>query len=143
MKIAICVSLDFTNQIGSIIDRLTEQGYEIILPQTVKMILSDEVTFEQIMKEKKNGEISKRAIRQNTLKNYFKTIKESDAILVLNFDKNGIEGYVGGNTFLEMGFAQVLGKKIFLLNGIPNISYEDEIKAMQPIVLNGNLSKIR
>jgi len=30
-----------------------------------------------------------------------------------------------------------------LLNGIPEIIYSDEIKAMQPTVLNGDLSKIK
>ena len=34
-----------------------------------------------------------------------------------------------------MGFAHVLNKKIYLLNNIPEMSYSDEIRAMQPIVL--------
>jgi hypothetical protein len=41
-----------------------------------------------------------------------------------------------------MGFAHALGKKIFLLDGIPNVSYKEEILAMKPIVLNGNLERI-
>ena len=44
---------------------------------------------------------------------------------------------------LEMGFAHVLGKKIFLLNGIPDMHYKDEIRAMQPVVLDGDLNGIR
>ena len=143
MKIAICVSLDFTDQIKNIANQLTKQGHEVILPQTVKMILNGEVTFEQIMREKENGEISKRAIKQNTLRYYFERIKGINAILVLNFDKKGIKSYIGGNVFLEMGFAHVLNKKIFLLNEIPDISYKDEIQAMQPIIINGDFSKIK
>ena len=42
-----------------------------------------------------------------------------------------------------MGFAHVLNKKIFILNDIPEMIYIDEIKAMQPIILNGNLAKIK
>jgi predicted RNA-binding protein with PUA domain len=42
-----------------------------------------------------------------------------------------------------MGFAHALGKKIFLLQGIPDLSYRDEIMAMKPIILNGNLNKIK
>jgi hypothetical protein len=95
------------------------------------------------MKEKGNGEISNRAIKQGSFKYYFEKIKEVDAILILNFEKRGIEGYIGGNTFLEMGFAHILNKKIFLLNEIPEMLYKDEIKAMQPIVLDGDLSKIQ
>ena len=77
------------------------------------------------------------------LKYYFGKIGESNAILVLNLDKNGVKGYVGGSTFLEMGFAHVLWKKIFLLNEIPDMNYTDEIRAMKPIVLNGKLEEIK
>jgi predicted RNA-binding protein with PUA domain len=42
-----------------------------------------------------------------------------------------------------MAFAYVLDKKIFLLNPIPKISYSDEIYAMKPIILNGDLTKIK
>jgi predicted RNA-binding protein with PUA domain len=61
----------------------------------------------------------------------------------VNIDKGGFSNYIGGNAFLEMGFAHILNKKIFLLNEIPEMIYTDEILAMQPIVLNGDLSKIK
>jgi len=143
MKIAICSSLDFVPKIKDFSDQLTKLGHEVTIPQTAEMILNGKVTFDQIMKEKGNGEISNRAIKQGSFKYYFEKIKEVDAILILNFEKRGIEGYIGGNTFLEMGFAHILNKKIFLLNEIPEMLYKDEIKAMQPVVLNGNLTKIR
>ena len=143
MKIAICASLDFTNEIIDMSKKLTEQGHEITIPKTAEMILNKEVTLEQILKEKENGEISNRAIRQDSIRYYFEIIKNVDAILVLNLDKKGIKNYIGGNVFLEMGFAHVLNKKIFLLNEIPDISYKDEIKAIQPIILNGDLKLIK
>jgi hypothetical protein len=143
MKIAICVSLDFVPKIKDFSDQLTKLGHKVTIPQTAEMILNGKVTFDQIMKEKGNGEISNRAIKQGSFKYYFEKIKEVDAILILNFEKRGIEGYIGGNTFLEMGFAHILNKKIFLLNEIPEMLYKDEIKAMQPIVLDGDLSKIQ
>jgi hypothetical protein len=34
-------------------------------------------------------------------------------------------------------------KKIFLLNPSPQMAYSDEIVAMKPIVINGDLSKIK
>lgn len=44
---------------------------------------------------------------------------------------------------MEIGFAHVNDKKIFLLNEIPeNISYVDEIKAMADTILNGDLHKL-
>ena len=70
-------------------------------------------------------------------------IKTADAILIANYDKKGIKNYIGGNTFLEIGFAHVLGKAIYILNDIPNCSYTEEIKIMQPIVLKGDLLKLK
>ena len=43
---------------------------------------------------------------------------------------------------MEMGQAYVNNKKIFLLNSIPEVSYSDEIIALKPVSLNGDLSGI-
>ena len=57
--------------------------------------------------------------------------------------KNGVKDYIGGNTLMEMGFAHVNDKKVFLLNSVPEkVPYVDEIKAMADFVLNGDLTKI-
>lgn len=58
----------------------------------------------------------------------------------MNISKNGIENYIGGNTLMELGFAHVMNKKIYLLNPIPEMSYTDEIIAVQPAIINGDLS---
>ena len=63
-------------------------------------------------------------------------------MLLVNEKKNGIENYIGGNTFLEMSFGHVLGKAVYVLNDIPALSYTSEIAAMQPIILKGDLNKI-
>jgi hypothetical protein len=60
----------------------------------------------------------------------------------VNLDKNGVEGYIGGNSFLEMGFAHVLGKTVYVYQGIPDMPYTDELRAMQSIELKGDLSRI-
>ena len=70
-------------------------------------------------------------------------IKKSDAILVLNYDKNEVKNYIGGNTLIEIGFAHYWKTKIFLLNPIPEIPYyKSEIEAVKPVIINGDLSKI-
>ena len=56
--------------------------------------------------------------------------------------KNNIKNYVWGNSLIEIAFAHVLWKKIFLLNSIPEMNYSDEIEAMNPFILNGNLDLI-
>lgn len=144
MKIVICGSIDHTYEMKEAADKLVALGHEIELPLTSQKILGGELEMDEFKKEKeKNGDGSFRKIKFDVIKRYFEIIKKSDAILVCNFAKNGIENYIGGNTFLEMGFAHVLDKKIYLLNPIPEISYKDEILAMQPAVIEGNLNLIK
>ena len=143
MKIVICASLDFTNEIKDASNQLKKKGFDVVIPKTSEMILNGGVTLERIKREKASGEISKRAIKQDVIRYYFGKIREADVILVLNFGNKGIKGYIGGSVFLEMGFAHVLGKKIFLLNEIPDMIYTSDIRSMQPVILNGNLNRIR
>jgi hypothetical protein len=78
-------------------------------------------------------------------KEHFNMIADSEAILVLNYPKNGINNYVGGATLMEIAIARHLDKKIFLLNKVPSekdLKYALEIKLASPIVLNGDLNKI-
>lgn len=142
MKIAICSSLDFSDEVWKIAEKLKVLGHAVILPQTIERIASGEVTYDQIMEEKETGEISNRIIKQDLFRYYYGQIKNSDVVLVTNFDKKGIEGYIGGAVFLEMGYAHILDKKIYLLKEIPKMGYTDEIKGMQPIVINEDLSQI-
>jgi hypothetical protein len=80
--------------------------------------------------------------KEELMRNHFDKIADSDAILVLNYEKNGIPGYIGGNTLLEMGLAFYQRKKIYLLHQIPETAEKEEILAMKPVVLNGDLSLI-
>jgi diphthamide synthase subunit DPH2 len=144
MKITICSSIDFTYEIKNIANKLEKSGHEVEIPLTSQKILNGELTMENFKKEKENnGDGAFRKIQYDVIKRYYEIVKNSDAILVANFTKKAINNYIGGNTFLEMGFAHVLNKKIFLLNPIPEIGYKDEIMAMQPVILDGDLSKIK
>jgi nucleoside 2-deoxyribosyltransferase len=144
MKISICASIDFTYEIDKIAKKLREMGHEVDIPLTAQKILDNELTLDDFKKEKnKNGDGVFRKIQYDVIKRYYKIIQNTDAILVLNFDKNNIKNYIGGNTFLEMGFAYALNKPIYLLNPIPDMIYTDEIKAMQPKILNGDFKKLK
>jgi len=75
---------------------------------------------------------------------FFEKLKKSDALLIVNtYEKDGRKNYISGSSFLEMGFAHALGKKLFILQGVPEVSFKDEILAMKPIILSGNLNKIK
>lgn len=92
---------------------------------------------------KMHTESARNKVKYDLIRGYFSIIENGDAVLVVNVDRKGIKGYIGGNSFLEMGFAYVLNKPIYLLHQIPDVGYRDELEAMSPIMLNGDLPKIK
>jgi len=149
MIITVCSSVDFTPKIVEIRDELEKMGHEVRLPYFTLKIINGEMSYEEYMeaKEKEGGDILIReADSMDMIERYWNFIRESDAILVLNLDKKGIGGYIGGSTLMEMGFAYGHGKKIFLFNGVPERSermhYVDEILDMRPVVIDGDLGRI-
>ena len=76
-------------------------------------------------------------------RNHFNQILNSDSILVLNFNKDGIENYIGASTFCEINYAFFENKKIFLLNPIPEQPYINEnLKYLDIKVLNQDLNNL-
>lgn len=114
-------------------------GQKVTIEHGGKRITLDR---EELKKKIGNNEHATLKKENNYIKVHYKEILDSDAILVLNLDKNGVENYIGGNTLIEIGQAYVNDKKIFLLNPIPEISYKAEIESMDPVILNSDLSAI-
>ena len=111
--------------------------YEVILPNYYETPMIEEDI-------KKNGDIkSHQEFCRQSFELSYKKSEESDAVLVLNFDKikdnNIYPNYIGGATFLEMYDSYLLGHPIFLYNSIPDGMLKDEIEGMEPILLNGDL----
>lgn len=123
-------------------------GHTVNIPYFTTMILNGEMKFEEYLKAKENGDFDLRQKQPvDMIKRYWDFIKNSDAILVLNLEKKGIKNYIGGSTLMEMGFAYGFGKKIYLYNSIPErserIHYVDEILDMDPVVIDGDLGRIK
>ena len=136
MKICICCSLSFTDEVKKIADRLHELGHEVLLPNGVIIDAIHKPDFDSVEAKRGNG--------YDFVREHFKKIEESDAMLVCNFTKNGIENYIGANTFLEMGFAYYIKKPIYALNPLPDYKYiNDELLNFDVKVINGDLSEIK
>lgn len=137
MKIAIAASMMFAERAMEVKKELEKSGNEIFISEYIgNLIGKTDKEKERLIIFQKN---EKDAIRK-----FWEQIKKSDALLVLNYDRRGIKNYIGGNVLMEIGFAHVLNKKIFLLNPIPEIEYyKTEIIAMKPVIINGDFSKIR
>jgi len=140
MKIVICGSSKFRKEKTEIRDKLNSLGHEAIIDLwTEKLAKGEAEELDKKMKED-HSEAKK---EYDFIRLYYNMIKDSEAILVVNLDKKGIKNYIGANTFLEIGYAHCLNKKIFLLNPLPEQEYLlDELKATEPIIINQDLSKI-
>lgn len=143
MKIGLMHSLDFAAEVLEIKNRLEEKGHTVSLCYSVGKIKEGNFSVKEVLDLKAKGNFSDYTISKDLIRWNWERLQKDDAILAINLTKKGIENYIGGNTFLEMGFAHILNKKIFLWNDIPNMLYTDEIKAMQPIIINRNLDLIK
>lgn len=150
MKITICGSIAFQNEILSLKEKLEEMGHEIgiwsfeVKDKNGKFISVQE--YYKIRQKVRGVDDNQEWVwnrKAEAIMEHFNKIVWSDVILVANYDKKDIKGYVGGNSLMEMGVAFFLKKKIYLLNEIPEISYKEEILGMKPIILNGDLNKIK
>lgn len=141
MKITICGSVKFADKLVEIYRQLQALGHEPLMHKDMFGI-ADGTAQKLINGIAENHAAVKR--KHNFIKWWHDCIKSGDAILVCNFDKNGIANYIGGNTLMEIGFAHVNDKKIFLLNPVPkDLPYADEIEAMADHIIYNDLKKIK
>ena len=120
-NIVLCGSMSIKEKMLIIAKKLQEQGYNVLLPI-------------ECIEGKTKLEASRahfnRIIDNNT-----------DAILVINEPKKGIENYIGANTFAEIAFTFYFNKKVYLLNDIYE-PYKDELLGWKVVSLKGDLHNI-
>jgi len=149
MKITICGSMTFYNEMLTLKKDLESINHEVLIPSLALEVPGEGKYFGPYMED--NGGIdnfpeghSLWQLKSDAISEHFEKIEKSDSILVANYEKKGVSGYVGGNTLIEIGLAFYLKKKIFILNNVSSeISYKQEIMGMKPLFLNGDLSKIK
>jgi hypothetical protein len=147
MKITICGSAIFNAEAMSLKEKLEKMGHEIKLwPLQIKDGEGNLISVEEYYKIRKAAADDEKWVwdrKAEAIMEHFNKVAWSDAILVVNYDKNNIKGYIGGSTLMEIGLAFFLGKKIYLLNEIPEMSYKEELLGMKPIILSGDFNKIQ
>ena len=116
--ITICGSMDFIPQMKAWRALLIREGYAVFVPHLINHRASHKPLH------------SIGRLKASEARIHFEKIRKSDAILVLNYEKGGIENYIGGAAFGEITVAFLLRKRIFLLNPIPlNLPYTEELVA--------------
>lgn len=142
-EIVICSSAAFYKQVIEVENELKKLGFKVVIPLTAGIMKkSGDFKVETYKTWYKDAKDYKK--KTFLTKHHFNKITKGDYILVLNYEKNGIAGYIGGAVLSEMALALHFKKKIYILNPIPKgLSYEEELYGMLPIILNGDLSLIK
>lgn len=121
-NIVICGSMKVKNQIIEVSEELEKIGYNVLLPvecmQGLDKVIASRAHFNRIADP------------------------ENDTIIVVNATKNGIENYIGPNSFAEIAFGFYFNKKVFLLNDVYE-QYKDEIVGWNVIPLKGDLNNLK
>jgi hypothetical protein len=140
--IVICSSASFYKEVIDTEKKLKELGFKVKVPLTAtKMKKSGDFKVETYKTWTERPEDYKR--KAYLTKKHFIEIEKGDITLVLNYKKNGKNGYIGGAVLMEMAIAFNLNKPIFILNPIDDSSkYKEELYGMFPKIINGDLSKI-
>lgn len=141
--ITICSSASFYEKALAVEDELKRMGFLVKVPLTAnKMRKSKNFSFEVVKPWLKDPKAYAR--KTFLTRHHFNKVVEGDSILVLNYEKNGVKGYIGGAVLAEMALALHFKKPIYVLNPLPEkVTYLEELWGMQPIILNGDLSRIR
>lgn len=140
MKIMICGSMTFAKEMLKAKKKLEKLGYKVNVPLDTQDHIKNRKLIDDFEADYKHSQ------ETNIMKKCFDLIAKSDGILVLNFLKNGIKGYVGTSSLMEIGLAYYLNKKIFLLNPIPKSKdhrFAHELTILNPTILKGNLNLIK
>jgi hypothetical protein len=138
--ITICTSASFYRQAADVQEQLEAQGFEVIVPKTArKMKETGDFDVDHYKTWFANpGDYGKKA---ELIRAHFEEIAKGDAVLILNFEKNGKPNYIGGNVLMEMSLAFWLKKPIFILGEAPEDSaYLEEIYGVLPVFLHGNVA---
>jgi hypothetical protein len=142
--VVICSSASFYKEVIEVAKVLKKMGFKVAVPLTAgKMERTKDFTVNTYKTWFVDGGNSY-ARKTFLTKHHFKKIEKGDIVLVLNYEKNGKPGYIGGAVLAEMAIGLHFGKKIYILNDIDEtVSYKEEILGALPIFLDGKLENIK
>jgi diphthamide synthase subunit DPH2 len=141
--ITICASAAHYRQVLEIEKELKSLGFLVKIPKTANVMKRtnnfDVASYKTWYKSKADYQK-----KTKLMKDHFKKVLEADAILVTNFEKNKLQGYIGGNVLMEMTLAFHYKKPIFIYNPISEeLGIKEEVYGLHPTFIDGDLKKIK
>ncbi len=140
--ITICSSAAHYKQVIEIEAQLKKLGFTVKIPKSAGVMKrTGDFNVDHYKTWYKDAADYKK--KTALMKGHFKKVAEGDMVLITNFSKNGLDGYIGGNVLLEMFLAWYLKKPIYIYNPISDkLGIAEEVYGLTPIFINGDLSMI-
>lgn len=139
MIITLCGSIQFIEQMVTVAAVLTAKGHTVLLPESANHGQGKEY-WEQLWDTDQAAFIR---LKQDRMLGHMNKIQESDAILVVNYEKHGQRGYVGPNTLMEIGHAFALQKKIYVWDTFDESSpFFEELISLPIIFLHTDIERL-
>ncbi|OGY21891.1 MAG: hypothetical protein A2113_01015 [Candidatus Woykebacteria bacterium GWA1_44_8] len=140
--ITICSSAAFYKDVIEIEKELKKLGFKVKIPKTANKMRKANNFDVNFYKTWFNNKADYN-IKRQLMKDHFNKVIEADAILVLNKEKNGVAGYIGGNGLMEMTIAFHYKKPIFIYDSISDdLNIAEEVYGLNPIFINKDLNLI-
>ena len=121
MKITLCGSIAFYPEIKEAQDTLAARGMEVAIPELSREAPPEygggtQPNFGRYMEEHGGMDAFPAGhplwdLKGSAIWDHLEKITWCDAVVVINPEKRGVTGYIGGNTLIEMGVAFYLKKK--------------------------------
>ncbi len=140
--IVVCSSAAFYKHVAELAPLIDAMGFEAVIPKTARKMV-ETGNFDVASYKTWYDNAADYDKKADLMRSHFDEITAGDAILVVNDEKHGVPGYIGPNVLMEMSLAWYQKKPIYLLNQFPDDSpFEEEIKGMSPVILDGDLSRL-
>ena len=130
--VCICGSMSFIDQMERLGVVLQTAGFKAITP----------VREERLIRWSEIDEDEAAVAKRRFIDGYLEEIRESDALLIANYAKNGIEGYIGANSLMEAAFGYALGLPVVLLFDPGLQPCRLEVRSIMHSCLDGDPTKL-
>jgi len=141
-NLAICASSSFYKEVIAFSYELEKLDINVILPDMAAKMKLEGRENEEVVVDWSNHPAGY-GWKAELIRGHFEEIAQSDAILVINYEKHGKVNYIGPNVLMEMAVAFYLKKRIYILNDKPEDSpLIDEILGLEPVFLKGDISTL-
>lgn len=133
MKISICGSMAFVDQFDALAEMLRADGHAVCTP----------VREEAAARWEEMSQGQAVALKVGYISNYLEEIRSSDLVLIANYAKDAVVGYVGANSLVEAAFGFALGKPVAFLFEPGEQPCRLEVLSLMTACLNGEVSNLR